>query len=251
MSLTVASGALDTGWAEFNTVAFTASTLGTLSDCIDEVGSKLNRGTISSTSNPKDSDIARWLIRGKQELAEIKKFTFRRRYVTANTVASQYRYGLPPDYGGGRINVRDVTNDRQIVLWDANIFDTMFPDPSEENADEPLVGCIKDRELWLCPPPAGIYALEADYDRTGDDITTSDFSWLPEIERFRVCDFATAESFYALKEFDAGDRYYNRWEKGLFKAVRADSKRKWHSRNFQAISVLQAFRAYNNQPDST
>ena len=243
MTLTVASSTLDTAWQEFNTISFTAGTLADLSACIGEVESKLKRGTIGASTTPSDVDIARWLTRGKEELAETKNYTFRRRYATADTVAAQYRYALPADYGGGRLSIRDMTNDRQINVWDEAIFDAKFPDPSEESSDEPTVACIKNLELWLMPPPGGVYTIELSYDRTGEDITASDFSWLPEIERFRVCDFATAESFSSLHDFDKAQFYYARWTQGLGKAIRADGKRKWARMRYQAISGLQEYAA--------
>jgi hypothetical protein len=249
MSLTVAATTLDTAWTELSTIEFTASTLGTMSDMIEEVEDKLKRGTLGASTTPSDADVNKWLIRAKEELAEVKNFTWRRRYVTAPTVADQYRYSLPPDYGGGRLRIRDVTNDRAIQVWNAAIFDTKYPDPSEESSSEPRIGCVKGRELWLVPPPGGVYTLELAYDRTGDDITAADISWLPEIERFRCCDFATAEAFYSLHDYDKGDRYYNRWREGLGKAIRADGKRKWARMGFQAISGLQHNAALNYQPD--
>ena len=243
MSLVVASGTLDTVWSEFNTVPFTTSTLATLSACIEEVESKLKRGTLGATTTPSDTDVARWLQRGKQELSEIKNFTFRKRYATAATVAAQYRYALPSDYGGGRISLRDLTNDRQLQFWDEAIFDLKYPDPSEESSDEPTTACIKGLELWLFPPPAGVYTLELCYDTTGSGPTATDFTWLPEIERFRVCDFATAESFASLHDFDKAQFYYTRWEKGIGKAIRSDGKRKWARMRYQAISGLQEYAA--------
>lgn len=247
MSLVVASGTLDTAWSEFNTVTFTTSTLATLSTCIEEVQSKLKRGTLGAATTPTVDDVARWLQRGKQELAEIKNFTFKKRYVTADTVADQYRYALPEDYGGGALSVRDMTNDRQVSIWNEALFDAKFPDPSEESSNEPTIACIKNNEIWFIPPPAAAYTIELCYDRTGSGPTWTDFTWLPEIERFRVCDFATAESFASLHDFDKAQVYYGRWEKGLGKAIRADGKRKWARMRYQAISCLQEYIARGNQ----
>jgi len=247
MSLSIATGALDTVWSEATIISITAGSLADLSACIGEVESKLKRGTLGASTTPSDADVARWLARGKQELAETKNYTFKRRYVSADTVASQYRYALPNDYGGGKLSVRDLTNDRPINVWDEAIFDAKFPDPSEESSDEPTIACIKNLELWLMPPPAGVYSLEMCYDRTGDDVSTDDFSWLPQIERFRVCDFAIAESFASLHDFDKSQFYYTRWEKGIGKAIRADGKRKWARMRYQAISGLQEYAARSYQ----
>jgi len=246
MSIVVASAALDTAWSEFGLVSFSTSTLATLSACIEEVESKLKRGTLGATTTPSDVDVARWLDRGKQELVETKNYTFRKRYVTGNTVALQYRYALPTDYGGGALAIRDMTNDREIRVWDEAMFNLKFPDPSEESADEPTIACIKNMELWLVSPPAAVYALELSYDRSGE-ATATDFSWLPIIERFRVCDFATAEALASLHDYDKAQFYYTRWEKGIGKAIRADGKRKWKRMRYQAMSIFQEYAARGNQ----
>ena len=246
MSIVIASGTLDTVWSEFDTVPYSTSTLADLSACIDEVTSKLKRGTLGAATTPTVDDVARWLDRGKQELSETKNYTFKRRYVTGVTVANQYRYALPTDYGGGALSVRDVTNDRQIRIWDRSIFDMKYPDPSEENGDEPILGCIKNMELWLVPPPAGVYTLELCYDRSGE-ATATDLSWLPVIERFRVCDFATAEAFASLHDYDKAQFYYVRWKEGVGKAIRADGKRKWARMRYQALSGMQESVARSNQ----
>ncbi len=240
MSLTVASAALDTAWAEFGAVSITAGTLNTASNCIDHVGTKLNRGAISATSTPSDADINEWLIRAKQELIEVKKFTFGRRYVTGTLTAGTYRYALPPDYDGGDISLRDISNNRKITITSTHQYDSLYPDPSLAANGDVRLACVRNNELWVAPPPGGADVLELDYGRSGDDITAADFSWLPEIERFKCCDFAIAESFMALDQFDKAQFYMARWERGLQKAVRADGKKKWVSMGYRARSVFQA-----------
>ncbi len=78
MTITVAATTLDTTWVEFGTVAFTAGTLATMSACIDEVASKLKRGAIlTATTTPTAQAVTNWLNRAKEELVEIKNFTFK------------------------------------------------------------------------------------------------------------------------------------------------------------------------------
>jgi len=240
MALVVASAALDTAWTEFGVVSFTCGTLPTVSTCITEVEGKLKRGTLSTTTTPTTTQVLAWLIRAKEELAEVRQFTWRRRYVTATLTAGTFRYSLPPDYGGGYAKLRDMTNDRVIKLLSAHQFDLLYPDISEEANGQIIVAVIKNLELWVAPPPDGADVLELEYERTGDDITATDFSWLPEIERFRCCDFATAESFNSLHDYDKAQFFYNRWEKGLGKAIRADGKRRWSQMGYRARSIFQA-----------
>lgn len=151
MALVVASSTLDTTWSEFGVVGFTCSTLATVSVCITEVQGKLKRGTLSTTTTPSTTQVLTWLVRAKEELAEVRQFTWRRRYVTATLAADTYRYSLPPDYGGGYVKLRDVTNDNVIKLLSNHQFDILYPDVSEESGSEPIVATIKNMELWLSP----------------------------------------------------------------------------------------------------
>ena len=107
MSLTIASTTLDTAWQEFSTVAFSAGSLADIDSCVTEVESKIRRGTLSPSSAPSTTEVKRWLQRAKQELAELRQFTWRRRYVTGTLTSGTWRYSLPPDFAGGRVNIRD------------------------------------------------------------------------------------------------------------------------------------------------
>ena len=250
MSITDATTNLDTSYTEQSVVAFTAGTLATINSCITEVEAKIKRGTLSTSTTPTLAQVQTWLIRAKQELAEAKNFSFSRRYASLTTVANQYRYSMPPDYRGGHTVLRDTSNDRQIVIWDTHWFNTQYPDPSKEGSNEPLVACIKGMELILVPPPDSTYTIELEYNRSGDDNTETDFSWLPQIERFRCCDFATAESFEALHQWKAASFYRQKWESGLNKSIRADGKKRWKSMKFQAISHFQEYAAQNYQSEN-
>ncbi len=240
MSLTVASAALSTTWTEFGAVGYTAGTLADEDACVTEVESKLRRGTISATSTPTETEVKRWLQRAKQEIAEVRQFTWRRRYVTATLTSGTYRYSLPPDFAGGRISIRDKTNDNKIKIVDVHVYDTLFPDPEELTSGDIITACIKNLELWVAPAPGGNDVVELEYERSGDDITSTDFSWLPEIERFRCCDFALAESFSSLHQWEKASYYYQLWERGLGKAVRSDGKKRWSTSGFRIRSIFQA-----------
>ena len=247
MSITDDSTGLDTAYTEKTVVAFTAGTLSNISDCVTEVESKLKRGTLSASSTPTSTQVQRWLIRAKEELAEVKGFTWKRRYASVSTVANQYRYALPPDFNGGRVVLKDTSNDRIIPIWTEHWFDTKYPDPSAETSGEPLVAGVKNLELWLVPPPDAVYTLEIEYDRSGADNTATDFSWLPEIERFRCCDKAVSESFLSLHMWNEANLYQNKWAEGIGRARRADGKRRWKRMKYQAISWQQEYRASNYQ----
>jgi len=248
MSITDTSTALDTAYTEQSEVAFTAGVLSTIATCVTEVESKLRRGTLSATTTPTDTEVKNWLKRGKQELAENRGYTWRRKYAYCSTAAGTYRYSLPPDFGGGYVSLRDTTNDRGIKLWDRHYFDTKWPDPSYESNHEPAAACIKNMELWLAQPADGAYQLEIEYDRSGAETTTDDMDWLPEIERWRVCDFALAEAFESLHDWNVANRFAAKWNAAVRKSEKADGKRRWRGIDFQMKSVFQEYYARNWQP---
>lgn len=232
---------LTTSWTSQSVVSFTAGTLADISDCTTEVQDKLKRGTLSATSSPTSTAVQRWLIRAKEELCEDKQYTWTRRYSYADTVAGTYRYALPADYNGGQCTLRDMTNDYLLEVWPSYQFDLKFPDMSAESSDEPVLACIKDRELWIGPPAGGVYRLEFEYARSGDDTSATDISYMPELARFRICDFALAEAFESLHDFDKATWYRKKWELSLGKSKKADARKKWSKTNFQAKNWLQDF----------
>ena len=111
----------------------------------------------------------------------------------------------------------------------------------------PIVACIKNLELWLAPPPDSTDTLELEYSRSGAETTSDDFSWLPELERFRVCDFAVGQAFESLHMYDVADRFMSRWATDLAGAVHSDARRKWKGKRLQATDVFQEFNAMNYQ----
>ncbi len=263
--LTVASAPLSTDWVDFSTVEYTAETLSDINDCITEVESKLGRGTLSTSTVPQVDVIKRWLVHARQALSEIRQFTWRRRYVTATLTSGSYRYSLPPDYSGGRVSLRDKTNDSKIPITSPHQYDVLFPDPSEGTGGQISVACIKNLELWVSPP-SGNDVVELEYEHTGggvleellneagdqilDDDTFQtifidnsgefDFTWMPEIERFRCCDFAISKAFAALHEFKGASYYYNKWKYSTEKAIRSDGKKRLTTSGYSARSVFQA-----------
>jgi len=239
MAITDATTSVNTTWVEYPTVSFTAGTLSDISAMVTEVESKLKRGTLSATSSPTSTDVQRWLVRAKEEIMQIKSFTFARRYAYASLTSGEYRVSLPPDYNGGDVRIKDQTNDRSITLWPATLFDTKFPDPDEESSNKPLVGCIKNMELWLVPPVSGTTIIEAEYERSGDDNTSTDMTFLPEIERFRCCDYATYESFESLHDLEKAAWFKGKWGDGLARSSKANAKRKWKEMGFRAVSIFE------------
>jgi hypothetical protein len=248
MSITDATTSLDTAWTEASTVTFASGVLDTMAACVTEVESKIKRGTLSASTDPTLTQVQNWLKRAKMELAEAKGFTFNRKYAAVSLTADTYRYSMPPDYNGGAIALRDMTNDRHITIWPENWYNKKFPDPSEETSGEVMVACVKNMELWVVPPPDGADSLELEYDRSGAETTSDDFTWLPEIERFRCCDYAISEAFLSIHMWEQAQLYTQRWISALGKAIRADGKRKWQGKRYQAINVFQEFNAKNYQP---
>lgn len=246
MGITDSTTTLDTTWAEQTICAFTSGVLTNEAACVTEVQSKLKRGTLSASTNPTDTQVKNWLVRAKEELAEVKDYQFNRKFAQASLTEDDYRVSLPPDYNGGLQYVRDTTNDRTIKVYAQSAFDLKYPDISAENSNEPIEATIKNMELWLAPPVNGTTVLEIEYQRSGAPTTATSFDWLPELERFRCCDFAVAMSFEAVHQFDLADRYLTRWAEGMGKSIKADGRRKWR-RRVSCKDIFQEFKMSGNQ----
>jgi hypothetical protein len=250
MSIVDSAANLSTTWTEQTVVGFTSGVLSTINDCVSEVESKLKRGTLSATTSPTLIQVKNWLKRGKLELMEFKNYTFARKYAYADGVAGQYRYALPPDFNGGTVRLRDITNDSDIALWMPEWYDRRFPDPSEFASGVVTCATIKYMELWTFPAPSGSDRLELEYSRSGAETTADDFSFLPELSRFRCCDFALSHAFESLHMFDVADRFRQYWDIGLAKSVRADNRKKRGGKRLCVINVFQEAAALGYQPKS-
>lgn len=249
-TITDSTTTLTTAWTENSIPVFTTGVLSDMDACITEVESKLKRGTLGASSTPTLTQAQNWLKRAKLEISEAFGFEFKRKYAYCDLTANTYVYSLPPDYDGGRISLKDTTNNREIPVWTSAWYDLKFPDPSEENSDQVLVACIKNMELWVAPPPNGSDRIELEYPRSGAETTADDFSWLPELMRYRCCDFAQAEAFESLHMFEHADRYRMKFEAGVMKAKRADTRKRWQGKKMSAISVFQHYRTGNYQPNT-
>lgn len=251
MSITDSDSNLATTWTEQTTVAFTSGTLATIASCLAYVEGKIRRGTLSNSTTPTSTEVQNELIRAKGELCEVMGFTWQRRYAYADTVASAFRYALPPDFAGGRFALRDLTSDFSPAFLDSHRYDLKFPDPSAEDEDSPDGFTIKGNELWLIPPPDAVYRLELDYDRSGDDNTTTDFAYIPQALRFKCCDFAIFQAFRSLHMWQEAALYKQDWMEGLLKAKRSDSKKRWAACGYRGMSWAAEYSDRLNQKTQT
>jgi hypothetical protein len=239
MSITDSTTNLSAAWVEQTPVAFTTGVLSTIISCVNEVEAKLKRGTLSATSSPTLTNVKNWLKRGKLELMEAKNYTFSRKYAYTDLVAGGFRYALPPDFNGGNVRIRDVTNDNIIGLMVPEEWDIRFPNLANVESGDIEIACIKNMELWVYPPPASSDRIEIEYSRSGAETTADDFSYIPELQRFQCCDFALAHSFESLHMFDVADRFFAYWERDILKNKLADNRRKRGGKRLSAINVWQ------------
>lgn len=247
MTITDDSTGLDLAYTEETVVAVTAGTLSNVAAMVAEVESKLKRGTLSASTSPTLTSVQRWLVRAKEELMQVKSFSFSRRYAYATLTAGNYRIALPPDYNGGHVSLLDQNNNRNIRILPTHLFDLKYPDMDAETADEPILATIKNRELWLSPPVSAGIRLEIQYDRSGDDNTPTDFSFLPEIERFYCSDYACSEAAESLEDWKKAQWFKAKWNDAIGRSRRADSRRKWKNMGFRAISCFEEIAARTYQ----
>jgi len=224
--------ALTTSWTEQSAVGFNQSTLATTQNLIDEVQTNINRGTLSTSTKPSTGQVTNWLIRAKERLMELYGFTWKRKFVYADTAASTYRYALPKDFAGGGTVLRDLTQNKRLAFASPVVFDTAYPDVAGDSNAVPNTYTIKDRELWLNCPADGVYRLELEYDRSGEDSAAETWSYIPEVHLFEIVDYASFRSLIVLKEYTAAQVYKGEWAESTGHGKKADGKKKWAQLNY-------------------
>ena len=222
-----------TEWTAQSAVSFNAGSIADTTEIATKVGNNLSR-TISATSTPTSTEVADWVVQGKQALCEEYGFTWKRKYVYADTVANYARYSLPADYSGGASILRDLTQDKRLILVDLVSFNTMYPDPEGQSNAAPSEYCIRDRELWLKAPADGVYRLELEYERSGDDSTSTDITYIPDIFRAKIVEYCTYKAFLRIQNFQAASMYKAEWEAAVQKSKKSDKKRVYEGMNYMA-----------------
>ena len=253
MSITDSTTSLDTAWVERRTVDFTCGTMPDLSALVTEVESKLNRGTLSSTSVPSLSDVQRWLVRGKAQLLQGKAYSFANRFAHATLSLGCYTLGLPPDFNGGKLTVADRTNDITLKAVSAHLFDLKYPDLNDESNGLVKFYSIQNMKMYFAPPAQSDIEIRLTYIRSGDDNTATDFSYIPEVERFRCCDYALFEANESLENFTAAEWYLKKWQMGVKSSNVADGRRKWKDTGYRMISIFEEgfLRGHQNHGEGT
>jgi len=228
--------ALTTTWTAQDAVEFNQTTLATTANLTTEVQTNLNRGTIGATSTPTSTQVLNWLIRAKEEIQEVFGFTWRRAFSYADTVAGTYRYALPKDFAGGGTVLRDLTQNKRLTFAQPVVFDTAYPDVAGDGNSVPHTYTIKDRELWLNCEADGVYRLELEYERSGEDSTAETWSYIPEAMLFKLTDYATYRAFMMLQQWNAAQAYKSEWELSVRKSTKGDSRKKWATMNYMAMN---------------
>jgi hypothetical protein len=242
MSIIDSSTSLSTTWTEQSIVDFTAGTIASITEIIAEVQNTLHRGTLSASTTPTSTQVQSWAIRAKGELSEIYGFSWRRRYAYADTSAGSFRYSLPPDYNGGgsETTLRDLTNNEVIPYVDNATFDHAFPDPAGSSNSDVKYYTIRNRELWLSTPASGANRLELQYLRSGDDNTQTDFTYIPQIIRYKIIDFCNYRAFLLLQQYDAAQMYKQEWMMGVQQSKKGDGKKKWSQLGYRIQNWMNA-----------
>lgn len=238
MSITDMTGSLELSWQEIDAVSFTAGTLADEDACVSQVEKKLQRGTLSTSTEPSTTDVKAYLVRAKEILCETYGYSWVRRFAYATLTSGEHRFALPPDYAGGRISLRDITNNKSMRPCDPDTFMKSFPDIDEYGSTDPGVGVftIINRELWVSYNVSGSPRIELEYARSGDDNTTSDMTYIPEPMRWRLVDYAIAECFEQLHEYERAQYFGGKWAGQLQIAKKKSGRMKWTHANAQARS---------------
>jgi len=125
-----------------------------------------------------------------------------------------------------------LTQDERLSFMNPISFDTVYPDVAGSSNAIPNEYTIKDRELWLSAPATGVYRLELEYTRSGEDSTAETWDYLPEAMLFKLSDYATYRAFMMLQDWNAAQAYKSEWVQDTQASKTDDAKKKWAQMNY-------------------
>jgi len=192
-----------------------------------------------------DTELQDHLLERMNYLASLDVFPFQEGYQSATLAAGAVSMSTPDNFAT-QINLVLATAgyERPLTYLDPITFDSLFPNPSDLTSEEPRYYTIKVAEGYYyfnCPADAA-YTINSYFRKVPDDATDTTVSQLTELAKLTLVDWAAADGFRDLKEFDRAAEL----EKSGDKKLLALKRRYQYSRELDArfISAKQEHLLY-------
>lgn len=142
-------------------------------------------------------------------LASIDVFPFQEQDYADTVTAASWRWTTPTNFATMKsLVIYTVDSQRPLEYLDPKVFDSRFPNPSEESADEPTYYTIKigESEIWFNCKTDIAYVIHAYFHAIPDDAADETVSQLTELAKLTLVHWAAADGFADLKEYDRSEK---------------------------------------------
>lgn len=190
-----------------------------------------------------DTELQDALLERMNYLATLDVFPFQEGFQSATLSAGNSAMATPDNFASQKaLYIYTSNSERPLIYLDPIEFTRLFPNPGNQSAGKPSYFTIKMAEssyYFNCPADAD-YTIYNYFHKIPDDATDTTISQLTEMAKLTLIDWAAADGFRMLKEFDRADQLERSGDK-KFSAL----KRRYQlakEENPQFISLKQHYK---------
>ena len=165
-----------------------------------------------------DTELQDAILERMNYLATLDVFPFQEGFQSATLAAAGTSMATPDNFAAQKsLVLYTADSQRPLTYLDPPTFDQMFPNPSENTSGKPTYYTIKVSEgsyYFNCPADAA-YTIYSYFHKIPDDATDTTVSQLTEMAKLTIVDWAAADGFRFMKEFDRADKLERDGDKKL------------------------------------
>ena len=165
-----------------------------------------------------DTELQDAILERMNYLATLDVFPFQEGFQSATLAAAGTSMATPDNFAAQKsLVLYTADSQRPLTYLDPPTFDQMFPNPSDNDAEKPTYYTIKVAEgnyYFNCPSDAA-YTIYSYFHKIPDDATDTTVSQLTEMAKLTIVDWAAADGFRFMKEFDRADKLERDGDKKL------------------------------------
>lgn len=155
-----------------------------------------------------DTELQDHLLERMNYLSTLDTFPFQEGYQSSTLAAGAISMATPDNFAIQKaLYIFTAGSQRTLVYLDAREFDSRFPNPLDLGAEKPTYFTIKVAEgtYYFNCPSDGTYTIYNYFYEIPDDATDTTVSQLTEMAKITLIDWAAADGFRDMKEFDRAD----------------------------------------------
>lgn len=190
-----------------------------------------------------DTELQDALLERMNYLTTLDVFPFQEGFQSSTLSSGTSSMTTPDNFASQKsLYVYTSGSERPLTYLDPIEFTRLFPNPANQSADEPSYFTIKvaeGRYYFNCPADAD-YTIYNYFHKIPDDATDTTIIQLTEMAKLTLIDWAAADGFRMLKEFDRSDQLERSGDKKF-----AALKRRYQlakEENPQFISLKQHYK---------